>query len=162
MKLGYSILIILVVAVGIYFLSKMDKKVAPAPEDTSMTTDNTDTTQVEEGEAMSEGPMMKVMKEGAGAEAKTGDTVSVHYTGYLEDGTKFDSSVDRGTPFEFTLGENAVIQGWEIGVLGMKVGEVRRLVIPPQFAYGPNGYPPVIPENATLAFEVELLAINPE
>lgn len=159
MKLGYSILIILAVAVGIYFLSKTDKKVAPAPEDTSM--QSTETTTPAEGEAMSEGPMMKVMKEGAGAEAKTGDTVSVHYTGYLEDGTKFDSSVDRGTPFEFTLGENRVIQGWEIGVLGMKAGEVRRLVIPPQFAYGVAGHPPVIPENATLAFEVELLAINP-
>lgn len=163
MKLGYSILIIVIVAAGIYLLSKDKAAPAPTTENTSMTTEETkdDNMPVQEDNGAQQGPLMKIMKEGAGSEAKTGDTVSVHYSGYLEDGTKFDSSVDRGTPFEFTLGENRVIQGWEIGVLGMKVGEVRRLVIPPQFAYGENGFPPVIPANATLAFEVELIAINP-
>lgn len=161
MKLGYSIIIILAVAAAVYFLSRGTNEPAPITENTSMSTEETTTTEGVQEETTTEGPMMKIMKEGTGVEAKTGDTVSVHYTGYLEDGTKFDSSVDRGTPFEFTLGENRVIQGWEIGVLGMKAGEVRRLVIPPQFAYGPNGFPPVIPANATLAFEVELIAINP-
>ena len=97
---------------------------------------------------------------GSGQEAKTGDTVSVHYTGWLQDGTKFDSSVDRGQPFEFTLGAGNVIKGWEEGVVGMKVGGKRRLIIPPDLGYGPNGYPPVIPPNATLTFEVELLAVR--
>jgi FKBP-type peptidyl-prolyl cis-trans isomerase len=103
---------------------------------------------------------MTVTKEGTGTPAKDGDVVSVHYTGYLEDGTKFDSSVDRGTPFEFTLGAGQVIKGWEIGVKGMKVGEIRKLVIPAEFGYGAGGFPGVIPPNATLAFQVELLAIN--
>ncbi|MBN2547996.1 MAG: FKBP-type peptidyl-prolyl cis-trans isomerase [Anaerolineales bacterium] len=97
---------------------------------------------------------------GKGAEAKTGDTVSVHYTGWLADGTKFDSSVDRGTPFEFILGAGRVIRGWDEGVTGMKVGGKRRLEIPPDLAYGIDGYPPVIPQNATLTFEVELLEIK--
>jgi FKBP-type peptidyl-prolyl cis-trans isomerase len=103
---------------------------------------------------------VEVQKEGAGAEAKKGDTVTVHYTGTLTDGTKFDSSVDRGEPFPFTLGQNRVIQGWELGVLGMKVGEKRKLTIPPELGYGNQAVGGVIPANATLIFEVELLGIN--
>lgn len=91
---------------------------------------------------------------------KNGDTIDVHYTGMLTDGTKFDSSVDRGTPFEFQLGAHMVIEGWEEGLLGMKVGEKRTLTIPASMGYGPNGYPPVIPGNATLVFETELIAIK--
>lgn len=97
---------------------------------------------------------------GSGAAAKSGDTVSVHYTGTLADGSKFDSSLDRGTPFEFTIGAGRVIKGWEEGLLGMNVGGKRRLIIPPDLGYGPAGYPPVIPQNATLYFDIELLAIK--
>jgi len=97
---------------------------------------------------------------GDGKEAMVGDNVSVHYTGWLEDGTKFDSSLDRGNPFEFTLGMGQVIQGWDEGVAGMKVGGKRKLVIPPDLGYGPTGAGGVIPPNATLIFEVELIEIK--
>jgi len=97
---------------------------------------------------------------GSGQEALTGDTVSVHYTGWLTDGTKFDSSVDRGQPLEFVLGQGNVIDGWDQGVVGMKVGGKRKLTIPPHMAYGVDGYAGVIPGNATLVFEIELLEIK--
>jgi len=98
---------------------------------------------------------------GKGAEAKPGDEVEVHYTGWLQDGTKFDSSVDRNQPFVFTLGAGQVIPGWDEGVTGMKVGGVRQLVIPPELGYGSQGAGNIIPPNTTLIFEVELLAVNP-
>lgn len=102
-----------------------------------------------------------ILKEGSGVAAKAGDTVTVHYAGALTDGTKFDSSVDRGQPFSFKLGAGQVINGWELGVNGMKVGEIRQLIIPPQFGYGERGTPGgPIPPNATLIFEVQLLKIN--
>ena len=97
---------------------------------------------------------------GSGEVAQIGDTVSVHYTGTLSDGTKFDSSKDRGTPFEFTIGEGMVIKGWDEGVPGMKVGGSRKLTIPYTMAYGERGFPGVIPAKATLIFEVELLEIK--
>ncbi len=97
---------------------------------------------------------------GSGAEAKAGDTVSVHYTGWLEDGTKFNSSLDRNQPFVFTLGKGAVIQGWDEGVAGMQIGGKRRLTIPPDLGYGSRGAGNVIPPNATIIFEVELLGIQ--
>lgn len=97
---------------------------------------------------------------GDGTEAENGKTVSVHYTGTLTDGSKFDSSVDRGRPFSFVLGGGQVIQGWEKGVLGMKVGGKRRLTIPPEMGYGARGFPPVIPGGATLVFEIELLGVG--
>lgn len=96
-------------------------------------------------------------KLGGGSVASTGQTVSVHYTGWLENGTKFDSSKDRNEPFEFKLGAGQVIRGWDEGVAGMKVGGIRRLTIPPQLGYGDRGAGGVIPPKATLIFEVELL-----
>jgi FKBP-type peptidyl-prolyl cis-trans isomerase len=97
---------------------------------------------------------------GTGAEAKPKSLVSVHYMGWLTDGKKFDSSRDRNQPFEFPLGEGRVIQGWDRGVVGMKVGGKRKLTIPPQMAYGERGAGGVIPPNATLIFEVELLNVK--
>ncbi|MDD5146165.1 MAG: FKBP-type peptidyl-prolyl cis-trans isomerase [Candidatus Pacebacteria bacterium] len=106
------------------------------------------------------GLKIETLKEGTGTAVKVGDKVSVQYTGTLTDGTKFDSSLDRGQPFEFVLGQGQVIAGWEQGILGMKVGEKRKLTIPPALGYGPKGAGGVIPPNATLIFEVELLKIN--
>lgn len=97
---------------------------------------------------------------GTGAEATNGKRVSVHYTGTLTNGSKFDSSLDRGDPFQFVLGGGQVIKGWDQGVLGMKVGGKRRLTIPPDLGYGARGYPPVIPANSTLVFEIELLGVR--
>src|ERR1700756_1670419 len=97
---------------------------------------------------------------GTGPEARAADTFSVHYTGTLEDGTKFDSSRDRGQPFTFPLGKGRVIKGWDVGVAGMKVGGQRKLTIPPEEGYGSRGAGSAIPPNATLYFDVELIRIN--
>ena len=97
---------------------------------------------------------------GTGASPQVGQDVTVHYTGMLEDGTKFDSSLDRGQPFTFKIGVRQVIQGWDEGVMTMKIGGKRKLVIPPQLGYGARGAGGVIPPNATLVFEVELLGVN--
>ena len=113
---------------------------------------------------------IEILKEGSGDEIKNNDKAMMHYTGTLETGQKFDSSLDRGQPFEFVLGVGQVIKGWDMGVLGMnpthkimggmKVGEKRKLTIPYEFAYGEAGIPGIIPPKSTLIFEVELLNIN--
>jgi FKBP-type peptidyl-prolyl cis-trans isomerase len=100
------------------------------------------------------------VKVGTGPEAKAGDSVTVHYTGTLANGTKFDSSRDRGQPFSFPLGQGRVIKGWDVGVAGMKVGGQRKLEIPAEEGYGSRGAGAAIPPNATLHFDVELLKIN--
>ena len=110
--------------------------------------------------AVPAGLVKEDIKVGKGPEAKSGDRVAVHYTGTLLDGTKFDSSKDRNQPFSFPLGRGQVIKGWDEGVAGMKVGGKRTLVIPPDLGYGARGAGGVIPPNATLKFEVELLDVK--
>jgi len=149
------VLILIIIIAAIYLFSQKNKMTEPTNgnpqnEQTQSTSNSYDI----------QGMKVEVLTQGTGEAAKTGDTVSVHYVGTLENGTKFDSSVDRGEPFSFTLGENRVIQGWELGVLGMKVGEKRKLTIPSNLAYGNQAVGGVIPANATLVFEVELLGIN--
>jgi peptidylprolyl isomerase len=101
-----------------------------------------------------------IEREGTGAQPQPGQIVSVHYTGWLTDGTKFDSSRDRNQPLEFPIGQGRVIRGWDEGVAAMKIGEKRTLVIPPDLGYGPRGMGGVIPPNATLVFAVELLGVR--
>ncbi len=108
---------------------------------------------------MENGLKIEDLKVGTGPEAKSGYAVAVNYLGTLENGTKFDSSYDRGEPFQFVLGAGQVIKGWDLGVAGMKVGGKRKLTIPSDLAYGERGIGP-IPPNATLVFEVELLAVQ--
>jgi FKBP-type peptidyl-prolyl cis-trans isomerase len=102
---------------------------------------------------------VEILEEGSGKEAKAGDRLSVHYTGTLRDGTQFDSSYDRGEPYTFVLGIGEVINGWDQGVIGMKIGEKRKLEIPSSLGYGSNGSG-IIPPNAGLIFEIELLTID--
>jgi FKBP-type peptidyl-prolyl cis-trans isomerase FkpA len=106
------------------------------------------------------GLKIEKLADGQGAAPKAGDRVSVHYTGWLLDGTKFDSSHDRARPFEFVLGRGQVIRGWDECVATMRVGDKVRLTIPPELGYGARGAGGVIPPNATLVFEVELLGVN--
>lgn len=149
-----------IVAVGILFSrsmpanESMQKSQNNQVSNTSMTQDQPSANTVSELN-------IETTKEGTGDRVvKSGDTISVHYTGRLTDGTKFDSSVDRGTPFTFTIGAGQVIKGWDEGLLGMKVGEKRTLTIPADKGYGATGAGGVIPPNATLIFDTELVSIK--
>ena len=146
------ILISLAVGGGIYFLAKPDSEA---------TIENiTEPTPIGSGQAtMEEKLIIQDITVGTGAEAVSGKKITVNYSGTFTDGTKFDSSYDRGTPFTFTLGAGEVIQGWDQGFAGMKVGGKRKLTVPPSLGYGPNDYQS-IPGNSTLIFEVELLNVE--
>lgn len=153
-----SLISVAVLSVAIFVL--MNKDTTTLPNDDEQKTDlnlnnQENMTNISDFEQLG----ITTIKEGAGQGAIAGNVVSVHYEGTLSDGTKFDSSYDRGTPFEFTLGQNSVIQGWEQGLLGMKVGEIRELNIPSSMGYGPSGSGP-IPGSAGLIFKVELLEIK--
>ena len=147
MKKIILITVLLLIAAGLvyYFGFYQKQKNEPLPE---------------EQNKMTESLKIEILKEGTGKNIAIGDTAVVHYTGTLLDGTKFDSSLDRGQPFLFRLGEGRVIAGWEQGVLGMKAGEKRKLFIPSDLAYGASGAGGIIPPNAPLIFEVELLEIR--
>ena len=152
------VLIIIFVGLGVWLFARKGNNVpeglvvpvtatpTPAPANTPVKMEN--------------GLQIQDLTVGTGPEVKLGQGLTMHYSGTLEDGTKFDSSYDRGEPFQFVLGAGQVIQGWDLGVQGMKVGGKRKLIIPPTLGYGERGIGP-IPPNATLIFEVEVLAASP-
>ena len=147
-----AIVLIVIIAVGVYFLIQFK---------TNLNKNGTQNQNQQTPASYNiQGMKVEILQQGSGEGAKSGDIVTVNYVGTLQNGTKFDSSIDRGQPFQFTLGKNSVIQGWELGVLGMKKGEKRKLTIPPELAYGSQGAGGIIPPNSTLTFEIELLSIN--
>ena len=171
------ILIVIVVVAGLVYITINNKKEeqAPAPqeqqqvgqvEQNTNNMQNTTQPEVNQGSEVKsvDGIKITILKEGTGAVAKTGDTVAVNYTGKLLNGTTFDSNVDpkfnHVQPFPFTIGGGRVIKGWDIGVAGMRVGEVRKLELAPEYAYGSNAVGNLIPANSTLVFEVQLLALK--
>jgi peptidylprolyl isomerase len=155
-----GIVVILIVVISLVWKGPAPAEQADKNVETQQpVTIQTDTPGLQITQTMDGGLEVTDLTVGMGAEATNGKTVSVHYVGTLENGTKFDSSRDRGTPFEFTLGAGEVIKGWDQGVLGMKVGGKRKLVIPADLAYG-NRAIGNIPANSTLVFEVELLGIK--
>ena len=155
MKPIFLITLTLGVVGGILFITFLSRTGQPQ-EDTMQTNQN------QQGQEQKEPGDLQIedLVVGTGAEAQIGNTLSVHYKGTLLNGTMFDSSYNRGTPFQFPLGMGRVIQGWDQGVKGMKVVGKRKLVIPPELAYGAAGVPGAIPPNSTLVFEVELLDVK--
>src|SRR3989344_5955813 len=154
MKYTKSIVIAAIAILAIVLLFYFSGKFFPQKENGSLDSN------MNKEIVMENGLKVEDVKLGTGAEAKEGNMITAHYTGTLLDGTKFDSSLDRGTPFSFQLGSGQVIAGWDQGVPGMKVGGKRKLTIPPDLAYGEQGIPGAIPPNATLIFEIELLSVQ--
>ena len=151
---------IITVVVGLLVLSVVVIAVAKSQSNGQSTASNsTSSTTSQEDSTMSEDLKIEDITVGEGDEAVAGKEVTVHYTGTFTNGTKFDSSVDRGEPFTFTLGAGDVIEGWDQGVAGMKVGGKRKLTVPPELGYGPNDYAS-IPGGSTLLFDVELLGVK--
>lgn len=154
MKYTYIAVGAIVLALVLLFVFK-DKE-----QPQTMTQDQNENEPIDSSQATAQTLLVEDTQVGTGEEAIAGKTITVHYTGTFQDGTKFDSSLDRGEPFSLVLGEGRVIAGWEQGLLGMKVGGKRKLTIPPSLAYGENGIPGAIPPNSTLIFQVELLAVE--
>jgi len=154
--------ILIIIVVGIYFLFQPKAKISQSKQNVnSNPIGNSAGISTDNSTSYIQGMKIEILKQGTGEGAKVGDNVVVNYTGTLTDGTKFDSSLNPGrTPFPFTLGVSSVIQGWQLGVAGMKVGEKRRLTIPPELGYGSQGAAGVIPPNATLMFDIDMLSIN--
>ncbi|MBS1958407.1 MAG: FKBP-type peptidyl-prolyl cis-trans isomerase [Bdellovibrionales bacterium] len=148
--------IAIAISAALAFSACTKKDEAAKTESTQSTTAETATSKTTAAAAKVE---IQDVEPGKGAEAVNGKSITVHYTGTLKDGTKFDSSVDRNEPFTFTLGAGQVIKGWEQGILGMKVGGKRKLTIPPELAYGNNAVG-AIPANSTLIFDVKLIDVK--
>ncbi|MBX4211181.1 MAG: FKBP-type peptidyl-prolyl cis-trans isomerase [Candidatus Yanofskybacteria bacterium] len=157
----FFIFLILVLAVGggIWFFVRKNNEIQGANLDAALNGTASPTPAVSPSVDTSH-LIIEDLKVGTGPAAQAGQAVTVHYTGWLTNGQKFDSSVDRGQPFSFILGGGMVIPGWDQGLVGMKVGGKRKLTIPPDLAYGPRGAGGVIPPNATLVFEVDLLGVQ--
>jgi len=166
-KIVLTIVFLIVVLLGFYFFFQLFKNDEIEGIDfNSFNNQEAETVDSENDQAAERSMVVdqlkgEILKEGTGQGAESGNQVTVHYVGVFEDGTKFDSSLDRGEPFTFVLGASQVIQGWDLGVVGMKVGEIRRLYIPSEFGYGEAGSSNgAIPSNVNLIFDIELLAIN--
>lgn len=155
--LSIIVIILIIVISSFYFLGKEEPKnsganLSQSLEPSQKSSENYAVYDIQ-------GMKIEILKEGTGEGARVGDSIAVDYTGTLLDGTKFDSSIGR-EPFEYTLGQNRVIQGWELGLVGMKVGEKRKLTIPPELGYGASGAGNIIPPNATLIFEIDMISIK--
>lgn len=153
-------LLILIVLAGFLFLNKSDKKVSDNASMPAVKQENTKLDTNMNNSTQSAKLVIEDTKLGTGTEVKSGDTVVMHYKGTLTDGTKFDSSYDRNEPFSTQIGVGQVIKGWDLGIPGMKIGGKRKLTIPSDLGYGSTGTGGVIPPNATLIFEVELIDIK--
>ena len=154
------ILLLLIAGIAIPACSQKEDKTMAAEQKPAATAQQTPSAASDKYVKTASGLSYLDITPGAGASPSPGRQVKVHYTGWLENGTKFDSSLDRGQPFVFPIGAGQVIPGWDEGVMSMKVGGKRKLIIPPQLGYGANGTGGVIPPNATLIFEVELLGVQ--